>query len=59
MQMVQIMQEQDLVNEGNINDSLGRFEEAIAAYDKALQIDPLMQMFGSIKQRTEKNGKTH
>ncbi len=38
--MIQIMQEQDLVKEGNISDSLGRYEEAIAAYDMALQIDP-------------------
>ena len=28
------------VNEGNLKDSQGKYEEAIADYDRALQIDP-------------------
>jgi tetratricopeptide (TPR) repeat protein len=40
MELEQLKKEQDWVNEGNLKDSQGRYEEAIADYDKALQIDP-------------------
>jgi tetratricopeptide (TPR) repeat protein len=40
MELDQLKKEQDWVNEGNLKDSQGRYEEAIADYDKALQIDP-------------------
>lgn len=40
MDLDQLTQKQDLVREGDICDYLGRFEEAISFYDKALQIDP-------------------
>ena len=38
--MVQIKREQDCVEQGNIRDSLGQYEGAIASYDSALKIDP-------------------
>ena len=40
MELVQIKREQDCVEQGNIRDSLGQYEEAIASYDSALKIDP-------------------
>jgi tetratricopeptide (TPR) repeat protein len=40
MELDQLKKEQEWVNEGNLKDSQGKFEEAIADYDKALQIDP-------------------
>jgi tetratricopeptide (TPR) repeat protein len=40
MELDQLKKEQDWVNEGNLKDSQGRYEEAIADYDRALQIDP-------------------
>jgi tetratricopeptide (TPR) repeat protein len=40
MELDQLKKEQDWVNEGNLKDSQGKYEEAIADYDKALQIDP-------------------
>ncbi len=40
MELDKIKIKQDLVKEGDIRDSQGRYEEAIDSYDKALQIDP-------------------
>ena len=40
MELVQIKREQDCVEQGNIRDSLGQYEGAIASYDSALKIDP-------------------
>jgi len=40
MDLGQLKQEERWVKKGNILDSQGKFEEAIASYDKALQIDP-------------------
>jgi tetratricopeptide (TPR) repeat protein len=40
MELVQIKREQDCVEQGNIRDSLGQYEEALASYDSALTIDP-------------------
>jgi tetratricopeptide (TPR) repeat protein len=40
MDLVQLKQEEDLVKEGDILDSKGEYEKALAVYDKALQIDP-------------------
>jgi tetratricopeptide (TPR) repeat protein len=40
MELDQLKKEQEWVNEGNLKDSQGRYEEAIADYDRALQIDP-------------------
>jgi tetratricopeptide (TPR) repeat protein len=40
MELVQIKREQDCVEQGNIRDSLGQYEDAIASYDSALKIDP-------------------
>jgi Flp pilus assembly protein TadD len=38
--LVQIKREQDGVEQGNIRDSLGRYEGAISSYDSAFKIDP-------------------
>jgi tetratricopeptide (TPR) repeat protein len=40
MELDQLKKENDWVMEGNLKDSQGKYEEAIADYDKALQIDP-------------------
>lgn len=40
MESDKIDQKRDLVKEGDLHDREGRFEQALAAYDKALQIDP-------------------
>jgi tetratricopeptide (TPR) repeat protein len=40
MDLVQLKQEERWVKKGNIFDSKGQYKEAIASYDKALQIDP-------------------
>jgi tetratricopeptide (TPR) repeat protein len=40
MELDKIKIKQDLVKEGDIRDSQGRYEEAIDSYDKVLQIDP-------------------
>jgi tetratricopeptide (TPR) repeat protein len=40
MELDQLKKENDWVREGNLKDSQGKYEEAIADYDKALQIDP-------------------
>jgi len=40
MELDKIKIKQDLVKEGDICDSQGRYEEAINFYDKVLQIDP-------------------
>jgi tetratricopeptide (TPR) repeat protein len=40
MELDRIKIKQDLVKEGDILDSQGRYEEAIDSYDKVLQIDP-------------------
>jgi tetratricopeptide (TPR) repeat protein len=40
MELIQIQKEQDCVKEGDLRDSLGRFEDAIASYDRALRMDP-------------------
>jgi tetratricopeptide (TPR) repeat protein len=40
MELDQLKKENDWVMEGNLKDSQGKYEEAIASYDKALQIDP-------------------
>ena len=40
MDLNQLKKKQDFVREGDIHDYLGRYEEAIFCYDKALQIDP-------------------
>ena len=40
MELVELKQEQDWVKEGNNLDSKGKYDEAIAYYDKALMIDP-------------------
>ncbi len=40
MELDKIKIKQDLVKEGDIRDSQGRYEEAINFYDKVLQIDP-------------------
>ena len=40
MESDKITQKRDLVKEGDLHDSEGRYEKAITAYDKALQIDP-------------------
>ena len=40
MKLEQLKQENDWVTQGNLKDSQGKYEEAIADYDKALQIDP-------------------
>ncbi|MCJ7742565.1 MAG: tetratricopeptide repeat protein [Methanoregula sp.] len=40
MELDQLKKEHNWVNEGNLKDSQGKYEEAIADYDKALQIDP-------------------
>ena len=40
MELEQLKQENYWVNEGNLKDSQGKYEEAITDYDRALQIDP-------------------
>ncbi len=40
MELVQLKREQDFIKEGDLHESLGRFEEALASYDSALTIDP-------------------
>ncbi len=40
MELIQLMREQDCVKYGDLRDSEGQFEKAIAAYDSALRIDP-------------------
>lgn len=40
MERDQLKKEQYWVNEGYLNDSQGKYEDALADYDKALQIDP-------------------
>jgi tetratricopeptide (TPR) repeat protein len=40
MGLVQIKREQDCVEHGELRDSEGQYEKAIAAYDNALKIDP-------------------
>ena len=40
MELDQLKKENFWVNEGNLKDSQGRYEEAVADYDRALQIDP-------------------
>lgn len=40
MELELLKKEIHWVNEGNLKDSLGKYEEAIADYDRALQIDP-------------------
>jgi tetratricopeptide (TPR) repeat protein len=40
MELVDLKQEHDCVEQGDLRDSQGRYEKAIAAYDRALMIDP-------------------
>lgn len=40
MERDQLKKEQYWVNKGNLKDCQGKYEEALADYDKALQIDP-------------------
>ena len=40
MELEQMKKEHEWVTIANLKDSQGEYEEAIAAYDKALQIDP-------------------
>jgi tetratricopeptide (TPR) repeat protein len=40
MELVQLKREQDCVKQGDLRESLGMYEEAIASYDSALKIDP-------------------
>ena len=40
MELELLKKENYWVNEGNLKDSQGKYEEAIADYDRALQIDP-------------------
>jgi tetratricopeptide (TPR) repeat protein len=40
MELVDLKQEHDCIEHGNLRDSQGRYEKAIAAYDRALMIDP-------------------
>jgi tetratricopeptide (TPR) repeat protein len=40
MELDQLKRENEWVQQGNLKDSQGNYEEAIADYDKALQIDP-------------------
>jgi len=40
MELVQLMREQDCVKHGDLRDSEGQYEKALAAYDSALRIDP-------------------
>ena len=40
MELEQLKKENYWVNEGNLKDNQGKYEEAIADYDRALQIDP-------------------
>ena len=40
MELIQIQREQDCVKEGDLRDSLGRYEDAIVSYDRALRMDP-------------------
>jgi tetratricopeptide (TPR) repeat protein len=40
MQLVEVMRERMWVKDGDLLESEGQFEKAIAAYDHALQIDP-------------------
>jgi len=40
MLMTDLISEHEFVEVGNLRDSQGRYEEAIAAYDKALKIVP-------------------
>lgn len=40
MELIQIQRERDCVEHGDLRDSQGQYEKAIAAYDNALRIDP-------------------
>jgi len=40
MDLAELKREHDCVEHGDLRDSQGRFEKAIAAYDRALMIDP-------------------
>lgn len=40
MLLSELQREHDCVEYGNLRDSQGRYDEAIAAYDSALRIDP-------------------
>jgi len=44
-----LQREHDCVEHGNLRDGQGMYDKAIAAYDIALGIDPMMQMHFSIK----------
>ena len=40
MDLVDLKRERDCIEHGDFRDSQGRYEKAIAAYDRALVIDP-------------------
>jgi tetratricopeptide (TPR) repeat protein len=40
MELIQLQRERDCVEHGDLRDSEGQYEKAIAAYDNALRIDP-------------------
>ena len=40
MELVQLQRELDCIEHGDLRDSQGQYEKAIAAYDNALRIDP-------------------
>lgn len=40
MLLSELQREHDCVEYGNLRDSQGRYDEALAAYDSALRIDP-------------------
>ena len=40
MELIQLQRERDCVEHGNIRDSEGQYEKALAAYENALRIDP-------------------
>jgi tetratricopeptide (TPR) repeat protein len=40
MELIQVQREHECVEYGDLRDSEGQYEKAIAAYDHALQIDP-------------------
>lgn len=40
MEMADLQRERDCVEHGNLRDSQGKFDKALSAYDRALQIDP-------------------
>ena len=40
MEIAELIQERDFVEKGNLLDSQGEYQKAIAAYNNALRIDP-------------------